>query len=269
MPAISSTAKKKITEQISIVVEDYLQRSNDSPAANSGNPFVIAILKDFEPLLHRLHGLKGSMGNQMEKIAEIIAIEAWGKDNVERNVRVDISLPINVFQEINSIMNNLSDVKCHPRYQEEKEKILNACLRPSLKKEIHTYEYDLILFDSSKRNYYCIELKGPDPNTTEVPGAKTRLLTSIAFLYFKYKSKKVDSFIGIYYNNKFPKPYNNPKILNYFDPANDMKVHSDFWNFLGKNKNTYNELLELFETYGKKNKQRIWDGFSKLVIGKN
>ncbi len=269
MTAISQTAKNKIEEQINLVVDKYLKKSNDAPLANSGNPFVIALLKNFEPLLHRLHGLKGSLGNQMEIISEIIAIEAWGEGSVFRNHKEEVSLPVNVFQEINSILNNLSDVKCHPNYQKEKERVIDACCRASSEKETHTYEFDLLLSDIKEHRYYCIELKGPDPNTTEVPGAKMRLLTSIAFLYMKYKTKNIDSIIGIYYNNKFPKPYKNPKILNYFDPEYDMKVHSDFWNFIGKNPNTFPELLEIFEKYGEKNKGRIWDGFSKLIEGPN
>ncbi len=65
MSAISAKAKKEITKLISDVVNRYLQKATNAPSANSGNPFVMAILKDFEPLLHRIHGLKGSMGNEM------------------------------------------------------------------------------------------------------------------------------------------------------------------------------------------------------------
>ena len=97
MPAISSKAKKEITNLISGVVDKYLKKASKAPTANSGNPFVMAILKDFEPLLHRIHGLKGSMGNEMEKIAEIIAIDAWGKNNVERKKSITIKMPSNVF----------------------------------------------------------------------------------------------------------------------------------------------------------------------------
>ncbi len=34
-------------------------------------------------------------------------------------------------------------------------------------------------------------------------------------------------------------------------------------------KNTYAELVYLFDEYGKLNKKRIWDGFSKLIDMKN
>ncbi len=44
-----------------------------------------------------------------------------------------------------------------------------------------------------------------------------------------------------------------------------MKVHEAFWNFIGKSNSTYSELLKLFENYGKKNKKKIWNGFSKLI----
>ena len=68
MPAISPKARKEITKQIDLVVKKYLQKAAISGTANSGNPFVMALLKDFEPLLHRIHGLKTSLGNEMEKM---------------------------------------------------------------------------------------------------------------------------------------------------------------------------------------------------------
>ena len=84
MPAISQNAKRAIIKQIDLVVKKYLKKAIESSNANSGNPFVMALLKDFEPLLHRIHGLKTSLGSEMEKIAEIIAIEAWGCGNLSR-----------------------------------------------------------------------------------------------------------------------------------------------------------------------------------------
>lgn len=106
--AISRKAKSEINILIESVVNKYLQKAKTAPKANSGNPFVMALLKDFEPLIHRIHGLKASMGNEMEKIAEIIAIETWGKKNVQRKINVNVSLPKNAFREIDTIINNLS-----------------------------------------------------------------------------------------------------------------------------------------------------------------
>ena len=111
-------------------------------------------------------------------------------------------------------------------------------------------------------------MKGPDPNTTEVPGAKKRLLVALAYgyLYVNKKSKKIDSRLAIYYNNNFPRPYRNPKVHYYFDPDGGLLIQDSFWNFIGKNEKTYGELIKLFEEYGKKNKKRIWEGFSKLIL---
>lgn len=265
MPSISLTARKEINKLITDLVTKYLNKATNSPTNNSGNPFVMALLKDFEPLLHRIHGLKTSLGGEMEKIAEIIAKESWGSQNVQRKQKINVILPANVFQTIDQIMSKLSRAEYHPNYINEKKAILAACKRPSKKMQEHTYEFDLRLFDPGSGYYFFTEMKGPDPNTTEVPGAKRRLLTCFAWTYWDLQNPNVECFLGVYYNNKFPAAYKNYKVLNYFDPSGDLKIHTHFWNFIGRSNTTYSELLKLFNDYGKKHKKEIWDGFSKLI----
>jgi len=267
MASFSAETKKSISSQIEVVINKYLKKAKVTPKANSGNPFVMAILKDFEPLLHRIHGLKTSLGGEMEKIAEIIAIDAWGRENVKRKLNVNVRLPQNVFQTIDTIINNLSNAKKLSHYNKEKELIIKACNKPSSDFEEHTYEFDLQLTNAKNNHLYYVEMKGPDPNTTEVPGAKKRLLVAMAygFIFVLNKNGSVDCKFGIYYNNKFPKPYKNPKVHYYFDPDGGILVQESFWNFIGKDNRTYSELLSIFASYGQKNKKRIWDGFSKLI----
>ncbi len=265
MTCISKQSQEKIYNLVDKVVEKYLKKAEASPSSSSGNPFVMAIFEDFEPLLHRIHGAKTSLGSEMEKIAEIVAGDAWGKENVKRKINVDVSLPENVFRTIDTIINGLSNAQKLSNYKEEKMKIIEACKNHSEKYENHTYEFDMELYDTKKQHWYYLEMKGPDPNTTEVPGAKKRLLTEMAWAYYEKKYQTVDALFAIYYNNKSPQPYKNPKVLYYFDPDGGLIVHDKFWNFLGKSDSAYNELVAVFRGYGKKNKKRIWDGFSKLI----
>lgn len=263
--SLSIATKNKVNSLIDQVVNKYLNKAKDKPKANSGNPFVMALLRDFEPLLHRIHGLKTSLGNELEKIAEIIAIDAWGINNVKRKLNVNVNLPKNVFQTIDTIINNLSNAKTLSDYNNEKTLVINACKNPSDKKEQHTYEFDLLIKDASANHIYMLEMKGPDPNTTEVPGAKKRLLVALAWSYFEFDTDNIDFRFAIYYNNKYPKVYKNPKVHYYFNPDGGTIIQDEFWNFLGKSESTYLDLITLFEAYGKKNKDRIWNGFSKLI----
>ncbi len=263
--SISKKANEQIYKLIDVMVTLYISRASKNSIQNSGNPFVMALLEDFEPLLHRIHGLKTSLGSEMEKIAEIIALDSWGVDNVERKVKRTFELPINVFRTIDQIINDLSDAKKHSNYPEEIKKVIEACKNTSKEMGKVTYEFDLQLYDIKKNHLFFLEMKGPDPNTTEVPGAKRRLLSELAWGYFNKKFKSIDALIAIYYNNQFPKPYKNPKVLGYFDPNGGMFVHDKFWNFVGKNEKTYDELLDIFKRYGKENKKRIWTEFSKLI----
>jgi hypothetical protein len=263
--SLSKNIQTEINSLIDAVVQKYISKASDKPKANSGNPFVMALLKDFEPLIHRIHGLKTSLGSEMEKIAQIIANDAWGKNNVRRKIKENVTLPKNVSEVIDTIEIDLRNVKKHSNYVKEKEMIIEACKSPSENGNPQTFEFDLVITDPKSNHTYILEMKGPDPNTTEVPGAKRRLLVAIAWAYFKTKSENIDSQLAIYYNNKHPKTYKNPKVHYYFDPEGGILVQEDFWNFIGKDKQTFISLTNMFETYGKTNKKKIWEAFSKLI----
>lgn len=263
--SLSIKAKEEINNLIDEVVKKYIGKATDKPKANSGNPFVLALLKDFDPLIHSIHGLKTSLGVQLEKIAEIIAIDAWGSSNVQRNLNVKVVLPKNVFQAIDTIINDLTAVKTFSDYEREKRKVIEACKYASKDTEQHTYEYDLIITDPKSKHTYILEMKTPDPNTTEVKGAKQRLLAAFAWAYLDKSSENIDSQLAIYYNNKHPNVYKNGKVHNFFNPDGGTIVQESFWNFIGKNPETYYSLTKLFESYGETNKKEIWSGFSKLI----
>src|SRR5258708_2245612 len=129
MPAIPLKAKRKITKLIEGVVDRYLIKAQSNPKSNSGNPFVLAMLKDFEPLLHNIHGLKTSLGGELEKIAEMIAVEAWGEKNVFRKQKITVKLPQRTFQKIDSILSDLTNVKVHPNYKNEKKAVLKTLVQ--------------------------------------------------------------------------------------------------------------------------------------------
>ena len=127
MAKLSTRAKSKITKLIDEVVKKYISKAKNNPHSNSGNPFVLALLKDFEPLLHSVHGLKTSIGTEMEKIAVIIAKDVWGENNVRRKIHIKGHLPKNVFRTIDSIMNNLNASSKLPNYKDERKKIIQSC----------------------------------------------------------------------------------------------------------------------------------------------
>ncbi len=264
MPALKYNAVKEIKILLDNMLAKHLEKANIQPKIHSGNPFVLALFKEFEPLMHRIHGMKTSLGSQLEKIAEIIAVQNFTQPNVQRNLNINISLPRNVFAEIDRIINELSNAQNLSDYQREKDLVLLACQNPSAESESHTYEFDLIITNPATANKTIIEMKGPDPNTTEVPGAKKRLLVGLAWLYLE-GHRDIDCKLGIYYNNKSPNPYKNAKVFSYFNPNGGLLTQEQFWNYLGLNVKTYTELIQIFNLYGDKNKGRILNSFHNLI----
>jgi len=245
--SLSKNIQTEINAFIDDVEQKYISNASDKPKVDSGNPFVMAFLNDFEPLIHRIHGLKKTLDREMKKITQIIANEAWGKSNVRRKIKEVVTLPENVLEVIDIIINNLNNAKTLSNYAKEKEMILEACKKPSKTSEKQTFEFDLVITDQKSKHIYILERKGPALNTVEVTDAKRRLLVAIAWAYFETGAKNIDSQLAIYYNNKYPKVYRNLNVFYNFDPEGGTLVQEDFWNFIGKDKNTFVSLTNIME----------------------
>ena len=72
---------------------------------------------------------------------------------------------------------------------------------------------------------------------------KCRKCQTISFLLIQ------KAVIAIPYNPYEPKPYQRWTLQGLFDLENEIKVAEEFWNFLG-GENTYEQLLDVFETTG-------------------
>ena len=76
---------------------------------------------------------------------------------------------------------------------------------------------------------------------------------------------KFNTLIALPYNPYYPEPYLesrwNSTIL---DGTNDILIQEEFWNFVGNDDNTYNELIEIFQEVGQELENEINNFFKNL-----
>ena len=106
---------------------------------------------------------------------------------------------------------------------------------------------------------YYFEIKTVKPSIDVFTKSKTKLLEWIA-----RKRKNVNVFLAFPYNPYAPEPYTRFTIQNMMDHPNDFLVGEEYWNFIG-GKNTYKQLLEVFDMVGKNYKNKILNKIKEVA----
>lgn len=84
----------------------------------------------------------------------------------------------------------------------------------------------------------------------KIIGFKRKMLEWVAIRgAINPEPKKIYTGLAIPYNPYEPQPYDRWTFQGMFDWSNEIKVAEEFWDFLG-GKNTYEELLQVFEDVG-------------------
>ncbi|HXF86459.1 MAG TPA: TdeIII family type II restriction endonuclease [Anaerolineales bacterium] len=107
---------------------------------------------------------------------------------------------------------------------------------------------DLFLLAEDGTEYY-FDIKTAKPNVDEIVGFKRKMLEWVAIRGAVKPKPKIYTGLAIPYNPYEPQPYDRWTFQGMFDLPNEIKVAEEFRDFLG-GKNTYEELLQVFEDVG-------------------
>lgn len=69
------------------------------------------------------------------------------------------------------------------------------------------------------------------------------------------RRRKIRVFLAFPYNPYYPEPCKRFALQNLLKPGEDILIGKDYWDYLGEN--TFEELLELFDSVGKAYKEKI------------
>ena len=156
---------------------------------------------------------------------------------------------------IDKIEKDLAAKKRKPDKNKETKEILAATAKDK-QSEIIESRVDLFMQTQEGVEYY-FELKTPKPNKNESKGIKKQLLEWVALRGSQNAQVQIKTILAITYNPYEPQPYNwwtaQGKLA-----KEEVFVGEDFWDFIG-GKNTYQDLLEVFQSAGDEIRSEIDD----------
>lgn len=174
-----------------------------------------------------------------EQVAEIIAKPHFSVAKTQYDLTGKISNEERL--EIENILCILSTAQTQPDKKSEVSKILSVDSKKFVEEKSRV---DLYLKDENGQEYF-FDLITAKPNIKEFKELKRKLLYWTAL-----RKKPVVTALAIPYNPCYPEPYERWTLRGLYDLQNEVFVEEDFWNMLG-GKNTFNDLLEVFQRVGK------------------
>ncbi len=108
---------------------------------------------------------------------------------------------------------------------------------------------DFYMKRDGKEHYF--EIKTVKPNIDVFTKSKTKLLEWVA-----RRRSPIKVFLAFPYNPYYPQPYERFTEQGVLEKSKEFLIGEEYWNFLG-GKNTFDDLLNLFDTVGKKFKKEI------------
>lgn len=243
---LSLHQKQKIEFLLGKKIEEKLSRYMRE---TSSMPFLTRLIQDSEKVASYsfIHSIATSLGMSIyEDVSRIIA-----EDNSEECfTKYDIGGVISREQKsvIEEIVRKLRNGEKSVNHSDEVKKILHTSAR-SGKVQKEGRIADFYMKRDGREHYF--EIKTVKPNIDVFTKSKTKLLEWVA-----RKRKLISVYLAFPYNPYHPQPYERFTLQGLLERKKEFLVGDEYWNYLG-GKNTFEELLALFNDVGKKHKDKI------------
>lgn len=244
--ALSTEQKKEIKTYLMAKIREKLAGYN--PETNS-MPFHFRLLgKDRMALFSFIHSVNTTLGTSIfEKVGQMIALP-HSTETKDQYKDFEGFISSEAVLKIDSIMRDLRSTIRKPDKDKEVKEILSVAQKGNMGKKMKK-RVDLYVVDKTgTENYF--ELKSAKPNINEFTGIKKQLLDWVAMRGSVDPKVKIKTIVAIPYNPYEPLPYERWTLQGLFDLKTEVLVGEEFWDMLG-GKNTYEDLLNVFEESGK------------------
>lgn len=212
-------------------------------------PFLTRLIQDIEKVASYsfIHSVATSLGMSIyEDVSKIISEDSAS----ECFTKYDIGGVISKDQKtvINEIIRDLRNGERKVDHKAEAKLVLSASSKDG-KAQKEGKIADFYMLKNGKEHYF--EIKTVKPNIDVFTESKTKLLEWIA-----RRRKSINVYLAFPYNPYFPQPYSRFTEQGLLERGSEFLVGEEYWEFLG-GKNTFNELLQIFDFVGKKFKVKI------------
>jgi type II restriction endonuclease TdeIII len=210
-------------------------------------PFHDALVPGIRGLGER--GFSTALGNLHERIGLAIAENAHAE--ARRAHDLSGTLPVLAREFITQRLSQLEQAAAVPDHAYERDQLLSA-----FGAEVpQSTRIDLFVRTIGGEEHY-FEIKSAKPNKGQCIEMKQRLLTVLAIR----RSAGVYARWGVPYNPYgSATAYGHPYPKRFFDFGSEVRLGSEFWNFLGDDGHTYELLLDLYREVGSEYTQRLDD----------
>jgi hypothetical protein len=244
--ALINLQKEKIKALLEKKIEDKLRRY---ARETSSMPFLTRLIQNKENVAAYsfIHSIATTLGMSIyEEVSKFIAEETAE----ECFTKYDIGGVISREQKsvIDDIVRKLRNAEKKVNHSQEVKLLLDVSAKNG-KAQKEGRIADFYMRRAGKEYYF--EIKTVKPNIDVFTKSKTKLLEWVARC-----RRPVKVFLAFPYNPYHPQPYKRFTEQGVLEKGEEFLIGKDYWDFLG-GENTFEELLELFDTVGKEFKEKI------------
>lgn len=251
---LSSNQRERIAALLSDKLESKLARYRRE---STSMPFLATLMQNKEQVAAYsfIHSLSTTLGMSIyENTSKIIAEE----HSEECLTKYDIGGLISDDQKIviDGILRELRNGERESDIEKETKEVLRANPENGRSQKEGRIA-DLYMLRDGVEHYF--EIKTVKPNIDVFAKSKSKLLEWIA-----RRNKKIRVYIAFPYNPYHPQPYERFTLQGLLTSGSDLLIGKEYWDYLGGD-NTFEELLELFDTVGKHYKEQIADKIREVA----
>lgn len=255
--SLSNSQMSRIKQLLADKLEDKL---NKYDRETTSMPFLARLIQDSEKIAAYsfIHSIATSLGMSIyEEVSVILASET--SDECFRNYGVGGVISPSQETVIAKIVKELRNGKRESNIIEEGLEVLSA----STEDGEYQKSGNIADFYMNRDGQECyFEIKTAKPNIDVFEKSKIKLLEWIA-----RRRTNVRVFLVFPYNPYHPNPYDRFTEVGLMNPPHDFLIGEEYWNFIG-GKNTFSELLMVFDQVGKDFRDRLNDKFQQIAKDK-
>lgn len=255
---MTEQARQEIKDLVTNVIK---KKVNEYQAETEYKPFFEALFDKRDIQIGAIvQSLYTTFGMSVyEQISVILAKDAGFKAQRQYNLlgSIDEKTEKRISTYWTELKNSLKNGKDIKSCKKDEIDMIKEQIQPGEEVKDGDSTVDVFIIDKDNNEYY-VDITTVKNNLKSFEVLKLKMLRWIALRASTDKNVNASSYIAIPYNPYYPDDYLdsrwNSTIL---DRKNDILVQEDYWNFVGDDPNTYNELIEIFKEVGKEMNEEI------------